>query len=70
VSLHPALPSRPRSRSRTVALILVTAGLALVAAANFHLVYVSFASQADCVPHLKDPGDPAKNSYAAASSSC
>lgn len=70
MSLHPALPSRPRSRSRTVALILVTAGLALVAAANFHLVYVSFASQADCVPHLKDPGDPAKNSYAAASSSC
>jgi hypothetical protein len=66
----PALPSGPRSRSRTVALVLVTAGLALVAAANFHLVYVSFASQADCVPHLKEPGDPAKNSYAAASSSC
>jgi hypothetical protein len=65
-----AIPSRPRPRSRTVALILVTAGLALVAAANAHLVYVSFASQADCVPHLKEPGDPAKNSYAAASSSC
>jgi hypothetical protein len=45
-------------------------GLALVAAANVHLVYVSFASQADCVPHLKEPGDPTKNSYAAASSSC
>ncbi|MFB9984016.1 hypothetical protein ACFSQQ_03790 [Mesorhizobium kowhaii] len=44
--------------------------MALVAAANVHLVYVSFASQADCVPHLKEPGDPAKNSYAAASSSC
>ena len=68
--LDPAMPSRPRSRSRTVALVLVTAGLALVAAANFHLVYVSFASQSDCVPHLKEPGDPAKNSYAAASSSC
>lgn len=70
MSLDPALPVRPRSRSRTVALILAIAGLALVAAANAHLVYVSFASQADCVPHLKDPGDPAKNSYAAASSSC
>ena len=65
-----AMPSRPRSRARTVALILVTAGLALLAAANAHLVYVSFASRADCVPHLKEPGDPAKNSYAAASSSC
>ena len=65
-----AMPSRPRSRSRTVALVLVAVGLALVAAANVHLVYVSFASQADCVPHLKEPGDPAKNSYAAARSSC
>ena len=65
-----AMPSRPRSPARTVALILVTAGLALVAAANVHLVYVSFASRADCVPHLKEPGDPATNSYAAASSSC
>ena len=70
MSLDPALPSRPRSRSRTVALILVIAGLALVAAANVHLVYVSFASQADCVPHLQEPGDPAKNTYAAANSSC
>ena len=68
--MDPALPTRPRSRSRTVSLILVTAGLALVAAANAHLVYVSFTSQADCVPHLKEPGDPAKNSYAAASPSC
>ena len=70
MSMDPALPTRPRSRSRTVSLILVTAGLALVAAANAHLVYVSFTSQADCVPHLKEPGDPAKNSYAAASPSC
>jgi len=70
VSVGTALPSRPRSRSRIVALILVTAGLALVAAANAHLVYVSFVSQADCVPHLKETGDPAKNSYAAARSSC
>ena len=70
MSVDPALPSRPRSRSRTVALILVAAGLALVAAANAHLVYVSFVSQADCVPHLKEPGDRTKNSYAAASSSC
>ena len=66
----PALPSGPRSRSRTVALVLVTAGLALVAAANAHLVYVSFVSRADCVPHLKGPSDPTKKSYAAASSSC
>lgn len=70
MTLDPALPPRSRSRSRTVALVLVTVGLVLVAAANVHLVYVSFASQADCVPHLKEPGDPAKNSYAAASSSC
>ncbi|QPC95240.1 hypothetical protein GA829_21585 [Mesorhizobium sp. INR15] len=62
--------ARPRSRSRIAALILVTAGLALVAAANLHLVYVSFTSQADCVPHLKEPGDTTTNGYAAASSSC
>jgi hypothetical protein len=70
--VSPTLSPRPRSRSRSriAAFVLVTAGLALVAAANVHLVYVSFASQADCVPHLKEPGDPAKNSYAAASSSC
>ena len=70
MSLDPTLPSRHRSRSRTVALILAAAGLALVGAANVHLVYVSFASRADCVPHLKEPGDPATNSYAAANPSC
>jgi hypothetical protein len=35
-------------------------GLAIVAAmavANTHLVYVSLATQPECVPHLKSPGE-------------
>jgi hypothetical protein len=39
--------------------------LGLVAAANAHLVAVSFGSQPDCVPHLKSPAEDAVGFHAA-----
>jgi hypothetical protein len=41
-------------------------GLAILLAANAHLVYVAVTSQPDCVPHQKGEGD----SYQAAKSAC
>jgi len=55
-------------RRWTSALLLVPAGLLLVAAANAHLVYVAVTSQPDCVPHLKEMGT--GGSYRAAKSAC
>lgn len=55
---------RPR---RAIALALVI-GLGVLTLANAHLVYVSFASQPECVPHLK-PGH-AEQGFRAARSSC
>lgn len=45
-----------RPGRRTVWLLAAGAGLALLVAANAHLVYVAVASQPDCVPHLKEAG--------------
>lgn len=55
-------------RRWTSALLLVPAGLLLLAAANAHLVYVAVTSQPDCVPHLKEAGT--GGSYRAAKSAC
>ena len=55
-------------RTRLFVGLAVFAGLALLAAANTHLVYVSFTSQPDCVSHLKAPGAP--GTFRAAESSC
>jgi len=50
---------------------LVVAGLvALVLAANAHLVYVAVTSQPDCVPHLKRADVGHSGSYRAANSAC
>jgi hypothetical protein len=46
----------------------VLAGVAAFTAANAHLIWTSFRSQPDCVPHLKDPG--AAGQFRAAESSC
>ena len=51
LSLH-AKPAKPYRR---MALIGTGAALALLAAANGHLVYVALSSQPDCVPHAKVP---------------
>jgi hypothetical protein len=51
---------------------LVGIGLAIVAlmaVANSHLVYVSLATQPECVPHLKAP-DESGAIYRAAKSAC
>lgn len=55
-------------RTKLIVGLAVFAGLALLAAANTHLVYVAFTSQPDCVSHLKAPG-PA-GTYRAADSAC
>jgi hypothetical protein len=51
---------------------LVGIGLAIVAlmvVANTHLVYVSLATQPECVPHLKAP-DESGFTFRAAKSAC
>ena len=55
-------------RWRTIALLMAGAGLALLIAANAHLVYVAFQSQPDCVPHTKSAGEP--GTFRAARSAC
>ncbi len=49
--------------------VLIAAGLLLVAAANWHLVYVAVTSQPDCVAHLRK-GDGQTGQFSAAKSSC
>jgi hypothetical protein len=48
--------------------LAVVAGLALLLAANAHLVFVAFTSQPDCVEHIKAPGT--DGTYRAAKSAC
>jgi hypothetical protein len=43
--------------------------VALMAVANTHLVYVSLATQPECVPHLKMP-DGSGAAFRAAKSAC
>jgi hypothetical protein len=49
--------------------LAVGAGLALIAAANWHLVYVATMSQPDCVPHVRQSNGSA-DTFRAAVSSC
>ena len=58
-----------RVRMRWVVGLAVAAGVLLFAGANAHLVYVAFASQPDCVAHLKDAGS-APGQFRAAKSAC
>ena len=60
----PRIPLRTRL---TIALIVLLA-LGVVVTANAHLVYVAFASQPQCVTHLKHAEGP--GAYAAAKSAC
>jgi hypothetical protein len=63
-----AAPSESRRRWKSAWMLLVPAGLLLVAGANAHLVYVAVTSQPDCVPHLKEAGT--GGAYRAAKSAC
>lgn len=40
-------------RIKIAVAVAVTAGIALFALANIHLVYVAVTSQPECVPHAK-----------------
>ena len=63
----PRPSSWPRSRIGAVALSAIV--VAILVAANAHLIAVSFSSQPDCVPHLKAPAEGAAQ-FRAAMSSC
>jgi hypothetical protein len=57
-------------RAKLAVGLLVAAGIALVAAANGHLVYVAVTSQPDCVAHLKPGVTAPAGSFSAARSAC
>lgn len=59
------------ARGKITLWLLVGAGLLLLAAANFHLVYVAFSSQPDCVAHVRQgEGVTHTGQFSAAQSSC
>ncbi len=53
---------------RLVALLIASAGVVILIAANAHLVYVALDSQPDCVPHAKEVGQ--NGAFRAARSAC
>jgi hypothetical protein len=58
-------------KSRTLLWLSIGAGIALLLAANAHLVYVAMTSQPDCVAHLRAGDNPnAGGQFRAAKSSC
>ena len=60
-----------RGRGAFVAFALAAAGLALVLAANAHLLYSALRSQPACVPHIREAGSgPPGSAYRPAESSC
>jgi hypothetical protein len=56
-------------RSRTMLWLLAAGAIAVVIAANVHLVYVAIASQPECVAHARQ-GEGAGRQFSAAQSSC
>lgn len=57
-----------RPNWRLIALLIAAVTVVVLLAANAHLVYVAFASQPDCVPHLKAAGE--DGLFRAARSAC
>ena len=56
---------------RWVVFLGIGAGLALLGLANAHLVYVAFASQPQCMAHIKlGEGDARRGAFSAAQSGC
>jgi len=71
VNIGPAPAHRPRLNWKLISAALVVAGVAGLFLANAHLVYVAFASQPECVDHLKSPGGgEAGPKFRAARSAC
>ncbi|TJW43855.1 MAG: hypothetical protein E5W83_16210 [Mesorhizobium sp.] len=58
-----------RPRVPPLVWLLIPAAALLFCGANAHLIYVAFASQPECVSHLKAP-DPGTGRFRAASSDC
>lgn len=59
------------TRTKTLIWLGVGAGLLLLFAANYHLVYVAVMSQPDCVEHVRSgQGATAPGQFSAAKSSC
>lgn len=57
------------NRQRTLIWTAAGAGIALLVAANAHLVYVAATSQPECVEHLR-VGEGSNQQFSAAKSSC
>ena len=68
MTITPEAPSAPGVNWRLVALLIASAGVAVLLAANAHLVYVAFDSQPGCVPHAKEAGQ--NGTFRAARSAC
>lgn len=64
-----AAPRPLGRRGRWTLAGIALAIVAVMAVANAHLVYVSVATQPECVPHLKAP-DESGTTYRAAKSAC
>jgi hypothetical protein len=67
--MNASAPTRLSRRGRWTLAGIGFAIVALMAVANVHLVYVSLATQPECVPHLKTPDEGAA-AYRAAKSAC
>jgi hypothetical protein len=66
-----AMTDKERKRGSLRLWLWVAAVLALVLAANAHLIYVATASQPPCVAHVRQgEGSPAHGQFSAAQSSC
>jgi hypothetical protein len=60
-----------RTSTKAAVLLAVGAGLLLLLIANSHLVYVAIVSQPECVAHVRQGANSAKDgSFSAARSSC
>ncbi|HRF09191.1 MAG TPA: hypothetical protein PL193_11195 [Xanthobacteraceae bacterium] len=57
------------NRQKAAIWIAVGAGIAVLLAANLHLVYVATSSQPECVAHAR-PGEGNSQQFSAAKSSC
>ncbi|WP_065754029.1 hypothetical protein [Bradyrhizobium paxllaeri] len=62
---------QPRARPMIGLWVVLAAAVAVLVAANAHLVYVAIMSQPACVAHLRQgEGDAARGRFSAAKSSC
>lgn len=67
----PALPSEPERRRRVRLWLCIAFAIAVVLAANAHLIYVAVSSQPACVAHVRQgEGSADRGRFSAAESSC